>query len=742
MPRTARAALLVILGFTPLLFGRPDPIPEPMIIVGSLPPGLVQESNLPGGTSRFTLVNVGGESSTITLRSSGNLMTVSPMSATIKAGESQEFSILGLAQPPGLYESTITVEGPGVPFPTRIPVRLFSANRPSDPPRPRPTVRRLDIVTPEGAGGFPRGTLRLTNEGPGTVRGLFYSDVPWIVPDAEFFEFPPFGSGEISFSLDPSRRPPGTSESGSLTLEYLLSPLGKNGDVKPHNSTGTSKTTVTVVSTLTPPSVTGPIPNLGGGEVALFAPGVGRVQGSVGLFISDLTLTSRVPNVNTRNVSLYYTPASGETRRTTFGEVSTTLAAPLGDLVKGVFGVDGQIGSLQVRAPSIDALGVAASIFNSSDPAGTFGTAIPVFRSDRAAGPAQSILLAGLQKTATSHTNLFVQETSGNETTVSIRYLDANGVETGSQSVVLGRFAVILIQDPLTTGSVTATLNHAGGNGRFVAYATPIDRLSGDFWAVADWSSTLAYDPSNPVVLPVAGAALGANQTDFRTDVTIANAGNAPAEGTLHYYAGGVEHARAIALAAGETKTWENLTRTLFDIEGTSIGYHTFTPASGEFRVTSRNYNYVAKTGASYGTAVPAMALDQALGIGERVRFGGLSDASAGTVAERTPATFRTNVGIAEVAGSPVTVRATLNYSIPSSLVTQIGSASAVFEVEPRQLMFLNRISQAVLGDFRGAFGDLRNLQLDLEVLAGEGRIVAFTSTIDNGTGDSILRID
>ncbi|MFN2238803.1 MAG: hypothetical protein ABR524_05370, partial [Thermoanaerobaculia bacterium] len=135
------------------------------------------------------------------------------------------------------------------------------------------------------------------------------------------------------------------------------------------------------------------------------------------------------------------------------------------------------------------------------------------------------------------------------------------------------------------------------------------------------------------------------------------------------------------------------------------------------------NYNYVAQTGASFGTAVPAMGLDQALGIGDRVRFGGLTDASEGTVIEATPATFRTNVGIAEVAGAPVTVRATLNYSIPSSLVTQIGSASAVFEVEPRQLRFLNRISQEILGDFRGAFGDLRNLQLDLEVIEGEGRL-------------------
>lgn len=741
MPRSARAALFILIGCAPLLFGRPDPVPEPKIVVGSFPPGLVQETGLPGGSSRFTLVNVGGEASTVTLQVTGNFITVTPMSASIAAGKSQEFQIQGIPQPQGVYESTIIVDGAGVPFGTRISVRLFSANRPSDPPRPRPDVRRVDVVsTPND--GTPRGALRLTNEGPGTVRGLFYSDVPWIVPDASFFEFPPFGTGEIGFSLDPSRRPPGTSESGSLTLEYLLSPFGKSGDVEPTNSTGTSTTTVTVISTLTPPSGAGPIPNLGAGEVALFAPGVGRLQGSVGLYISDLTLTSLIPDVNTRNVTLYYTPAGGETRSTSFNEVSTTLAAPLGDLVRGVFGIDGQIGSLQVRAPSIDALGVTASIFNSSDPAGTFGTAIPVFRSDRSAGPASSVLLAGLQKTATSHTNLFVQETSGGEATVLIRYLDANGTETGSQTLTLGRFAVTQILDPLTQGSVTATLTHTGGDGRFVAYATPVDRTSGDFWAVADWSSTLAYDPSNPIVLPVAGAALGANETDFRTDVTITNAGDTRAEGTLHYFAGGEEHSRPVSLAGGETETWENITRTLFGIEGTSIGYHTFTPASGEFRVTSRNYNFVADTGASYGTAVPAMGLDQAMGPGGRVRFGGLSDASAQTVSAATPATFRTNVGIAEVGGAPVTVRATLNYSIPSSLVTAFGSATANFDVEARQLLFLNRISEAVLGDFRGVFGDLRNLQLDLEVVEGEGRIVAFTSTIDNGTGDSILRID
>jgi hypothetical protein len=49
----------------------------------------------------------------------------------------------------------------------------------------------------------------------------------------------------------------------------------------------------------------------------------------------------------------------------------------------------------------------------------------------------------------------------------------------------------------------------------------------------------------------------------------------------------------------------------------------------------------------------------------------------------------------------------------------------------------LTRLSPAA------AFGDLRDvLQVSFQQIGGGGRVVVFTSSVDNGTGDSLLRTE
>ena len=47
------------------------------------------------------------------------------------------------------------------------------------------------------------------------------------------------------------------------------------------------------------------------------------------------------------------------------------------------------------------------------------------------------------------------------------------------------------------------------------------------------------------------------------------------------------------------------------------------------------------------------------------------------------------------------------------------------------------------IGEDRGAFnGNLRNLFVDVEMTDGDGSLLVFTSSVDNGTGDQILKTD
>ena len=68
---------------------------------------------------------------------------------------------------------------------------------------------------------------------------------------------------------------------------------------------------------------------------------------------------------------------------------------------------------------------------------------------------------------------------------------------------------------------------------------------------------------------------------------------------------------------------------------------------------------------------------------------------------------------------------------------------SGTFELAAHQFLQINGITRALLGGNRDIdYGDLRNLQLDVEVIGGAGQVVPYTSSIDNGTGDSVLRVD
>src|SRR5205814_1732513 len=91
---------------------------------------------------------------------------------------------------------------------------------------------------------------------------------------------------------------------------------------------------------------------------------------------------------------------------------------------------------------SADKLSVSTNIFNSSNPAGTYGTAIPTFRSDRGIGSGDRLVLTGIRQDSGAHTNFFIQETSGIGVTVSTEFLDQNGTTTGTRSDSVGPFAL------------------------------------------------------------------------------------------------------------------------------------------------------------------------------------------------------------------------------------------------------------------------------------------------------------
>ena len=723
-------------------------IADPSISIRAFPDALIQRTGFGGATSTYSVTNNGGSPATVTVSQTANFFTQSPSSFTLAPGETQEVTITGLAQlTAGIFDGFATLSGPGVPPGLRVPVRLLSAQPPAAPVTARSVDNRVDV---SGRGNTATGSVRFSNSGSATLTGTVVSDVPWIIPGVTTVAIPAGETVAVPFTIDRTQRPDSDaligSQSGSISLYYIRSGAGKGGV----GSDQTSGTTIdiskaTVVDTVTPLTGTGAPPALAPGEVALFIAGLGHVQGTVGLFISDISVLNPLSNRDIDDIRFYYTPTTAPSlNQSTTIDVSLASASAItvGDVVKTAFNQDTQ-GTLQLRSADADKLNVNATVFNSSNPAGTYGTTIPIIRSDRGVGSGGSVVLTGLRADATSHTNLYLQEVSGTAITVNTEFIRADGSSAGTRSDDLGPFGLKQIGQIVPQGAVSAILT-TSSSGRFQAFATPVDRASGDTWSVADWSTFYGYPSNATTVIPVAGVLQGAGNTFFRTDAAIMNRGTGQASATLEYFGRtGDRFTRGVTLGPRQAMIIEDIVGSFFGGANGSVGYIAFTPVNGEFAVTSRTYTTVAGAAATFGTGVPTLASSSALTRGAVRSIASLDDTAVATVIAGRPATFRTNFGILETAGASAKVRVTLKYTFPAGpKVSGVGTASKDYDLAPNQFILVNGIAADIIGATRNSLGDLRNIEADFQVIDGDGAVMVFTSSVDNGTADTILRTD
>ena len=138
------------------------------------------------------------------------------------------------------------------------------------------------------------------------------------------------------------------------------------------------------------------------------------------------------------------------------------------------------------------------------------------------------------------------------------------------------------------------------------------------------------------------------------------------------------------------------------------------------------------------------MAASVGMKVGETRQFSRLDDASSKTIATAKPATYRTGFGLIESSGKSVNIKVTLRsaQSTPGSLVSGILIASREYALPPRGSVFIDRMSSAIFGPAREDYGDMHDLVLEIAVMGGDGQVIPFTLATENGSGDTILRIE
>jgi len=736
-------------------------IVEPLVLVSSFPAGLIQRADEGGDTNSYVLTNVGGSDTQITLLQVGTFFTQSPSSFVLAPGANQVITIVGNPVAAGAYEGTSLPSGNGVPAGLSIPVRLLSADPPAGTVLPIPSSNRLDLTSPDGSVDF-------RNEGTATLRGIIVSDVPWLVPPGGIITIPPGATITVFFTIDRSKRPDADALNGSVTgtlsLVYADGPGGSSavGSIRPLANTPPPSTSkpVTVIDTATPViKQTGP-PPLKPGEVALVIPGIGRADGAV----ADLSITNSGAPVSLDGVNLFFSPSgtSASLAQSAVLALSPNLPVAFSDMSRTMFGSSATSGTLQIRSDDTSKISTHVSMVNSVSLRGTYSGSLAVFRSDRASGPNQAVTLAGVRNDSGNRSDLYLQEAAGLPALARTEFFDAQGRRLNSRVDEIGAFGVIELRGIVPAGAVSAVVtNTSQNNARIVAQAMILDQATGDLTNIVDWNARNGVRADAAQLLPL--VVTTEQEVRPRTELTIVNSGTEVSTATVTLFVPGQGRRRSsrpaagagsvpiqsmatttrqITLAPGEAQLVSDVVG-IMDAGGkSSAGYVVFAPEAGSrFTVTGRSY---AAAGASFGTGIPSTALTSGLRVGESRKIAGLEDASTASVRGAKPGTFRTSLGLIETSGQSVTVRVTMRFAagVPGGLAEVRATSTKEYVLSPRQVMSFREIGREMFGPGRESVGDLHNLQMDIDVVRGQGAVIPYTVSTENGSGDTLMRLE
>jgi Leucine-rich repeat (LRR) protein len=712
----------------------------PDVVVTEAPDGLVQIDGKPVADDSFTLTNFGDTATSLTIEHSDDFFTVEPEQFQLAGGASRVVTLKARPQQLESRWGGVEVTGTGADF--FLEVVMLAVQRPAGVVVAQPLTSRIETFGERGLESV--GSVQFRNTGTANLAGILVSDQPWVVPNPQPISIEPGSIGTVNFRVVRSRRPEAEGALvANLSLVYVDGSSGQAllpilGELATAPPPGVSISIVTVVDVTKPPVAPGFVPSLGAGELPLIIAGVANRNN----VRSDVALLNAASGGTINDLKLYFTSGS-----------STSVASllPLGASkgvsfvnVVNIYGATNSVGTLQVRSSSNSQNVAADAKVTAVTPSGgTLSGSIPVFRGDRATPGNQRIYLTGLTRPG----DLVVQETSGSASHVTIEFLDANGNAAGAtldRDVAAG--ALLELRDTVPVNAITAILTNTRLGSTIIAYGRAND-ASGDAWSIVDWSALNRFSRTEAVRMPFVDgrsqsggggkrrAAKHATAPQTRTDVVLFNPTTSEAKAKLQLIdTAGNTSEREVVVAARKTSVVSSAGANA----STTTAHLVVEPLKGEVVVTARSYALTG--GGSVGTAIPVLAATAGLRLGQSQVFTSLEDSTSTTVNAATPATFRTSYGFAETSGASVRVRARILIDEAHALVT--ATTTRTFDLAPRQQIVLPELLRSFAGDARDTlYGDLHDLTLELEVIGGSGSVVPFLIVTDNGTSDSVMRV-
>lgn len=566
------------------------------------------------------------------------------------------------------------------------------------------------------------------------------TDKPYITVSPASGRVPSDGIIKLTLTAAPSGLPAGASTATvTVITDNGLPSLVGNRPVGTHAVTTVSTpVSVTLVSPVGPGSKTLPPAN------ALIIPVVTHVTGSSALFETDVRLTNA--STSPANYQVTLTPAGTDGTKSSKATQVTVGAAQtiaLNDIAQTLFGLGGPgqatSGALEIRALNSSGRTFASSRTYATTPNGTYGQFIAAVPFSAFATNASSLPIPGgpppgspvlslqqVSQSAKFRTNLGLVEGSGSPANGIVNIYNDAGTKLGvyqfsllpGEQKQLGNFIAANggIQN-LEDGRLEVVLQSA--TGAVSAYASVLDNITSDPLAVAP-AQPADISATRYVVPGIADLNLTPTN-NFHSDVRLFNGGTTTANVTATYYPqGGGTPVPAtggtISIAPGETKAFDNVLPSRFNVTGSGGAIVFTTPNNTALVATARTYT-IADNGGTFGQFIPGVTPSEGVGAGDK---------PLQVLQLEQSARFRSNVGLSELTGNPAHVKVTL-YS-PDKKVEAIVEK----DLAGNQFLQLGSIFASVYGPSESIY----NGRATVEVTSGSGRVTAYGSVIDNRSLD------
>lgn len=603
-------------------------------------------------------------------------------------------------------------------------------------PKPPQTRTKPQLVTESGARKGITHTIFIPGSVGMSLTFAVTSDKPWISFNPPTGPLPP-GGATVAVTVDPA-----SLDSGNHTASLSFA-IGTA--TTPGNSTAAGATpivfpvSISLVTPVTPQTRPGP------GVSTIIIPAVSHASGvDSSQWQSDIRLAN--PSNQPQTYDVTFIPSGTDVTTTdvhsTTVEIDPGDTTAIDDIVDNWYGFgaldDGLNGALQITP--IDGKGnplnvvprlvaIASSRTYNVTSNGSLGQYVPAipFTSfvAQSLDPTKPVKLS-LQQIAQSadfRTNVGFVEAAGQPATLSVSVFDSLGhlIKGGipislaaGQQLQVNQFLAQQNISNLSDGRLEITV--ISPTGKVTAYASVVDNHTGDPLVVNGVQPTAVS--ANRYTIP--GVADLNNATlHWRTDIRVFNPlTTAVNNATTTFYPLGAPDkpvSQPISINAGEVRTLDNVLQSLFNLTNTAGSIQITTASATPLVVTARTYNRDPATNGTYGQFVPGVTAADAVGNG---------DVPLQLLQVEESAAFRTNVGIAEVTGNPVTVQ--IFAIVPDAKATP----SVQTTLRANEFLQFNSILQSF------GIAPAYNARVVVQAIGGTGKVTAYASVVDNTSSD------